>query len=193
MAAGQLVGRDDAVAFLDARHHFELDGIDVAHRAHAAEHRVHHPGGAMDDEAHRHQPVDDVLGLRLFGAFLHDYEHGVYGLDLSFQYSEMAGMDVLPNVPQRPNPDISEAHQIPVILQSQRTLRFMHHQFGKRTMHGGSQNLRVVLHHDAVMEHGYESRYIDLAVLNRGALYTMSYCCHSPGGRHALTSGGDWP
>ena len=41
----------------------------------------------------------------------------------------------------------------------------MHHQFGKRTMHGGSQNLRVVLYHDSVMEHGYESGYIDLAVL----------------------------
>jgi hypothetical protein len=29
----------------------------------------------MDDEAHGYQPVDDALGLRLFGAFLHDYEH----------------------------------------------------------------------------------------------------------------------
>jgi hypothetical protein len=29
----------------------------------------------MDDEAHGNQPVYDFLGLRLFGAFLHDYEH----------------------------------------------------------------------------------------------------------------------
>jgi hypothetical protein len=31
----------------------------------------------MDDEAHGDQAVDDVLCLRFFGAFLHDYEHGV--------------------------------------------------------------------------------------------------------------------
>jgi hypothetical protein len=32
----------------------------------------------MDDEAHGHQTVDDVLSLRLFGAFLHDYKHGIW-------------------------------------------------------------------------------------------------------------------
>ena len=90
VAAGQLVRRNDAVAFLDARHDFEFDGIDVAHRAHAAQHGVQDAGGAMDDEAHGHQTVDDVLGLRLFGAFLHDNEHGVR--DLRFQYSETGGL-----------------------------------------------------------------------------------------------------
>ena len=75
VAAGQLVGRNDAMAFLDARHHFEIDGVHIADRADAAQHRVHHAGRAMDDEAHGYQPVDHLLGLRLFGAFLHDYEH----------------------------------------------------------------------------------------------------------------------
>ena len=36
----------------------------------------------MDNEAHRHQPVDDVLGLRLFGAFLHDEQASA-----GFQYT----------------------------------------------------------------------------------------------------------
>ena len=73
MPAGELVRRDDAVAFLDARHDFELDRIDVADRAHAAEHGVHHPGRAMDDEAHGYQTIDDLLYMRFFSAFLHDY------------------------------------------------------------------------------------------------------------------------
>jgi hypothetical protein len=30
----------------------------------------------VNDEAHGHQPVDHILGLHLFGAFLHYYEHG---------------------------------------------------------------------------------------------------------------------
>ena len=48
----------------------------------------------MHDEAHGYQAVDDVLGLRLFGAFLHDYEHGEWiWISLSFQYSEMAGVE----------------------------------------------------------------------------------------------------
>ena len=75
MPARELVGRDDAVAFLDALHDFERDGIHVAHRPHAAQHRVHQAGGAMDDEAHGHQPVDDFLDVRFLGAFLHDNEH----------------------------------------------------------------------------------------------------------------------
>ena len=76
MAASELVGRDDAVAFLDARQDFELDGIDIADGSHAAEHRVHHAGGAMDDEAHGDETVNDLLDLRFLGAFLHDNEHG---------------------------------------------------------------------------------------------------------------------
>ena len=76
MPAGELVGRDDAMAFLDAGHHFELDGVDVAHRSHAAQHGVQHAGGAMDDEAHGYQPVNYFLDLRFLSAFLHDDEHG---------------------------------------------------------------------------------------------------------------------
>src|SRR2546425_7551121 len=37
MAAGEFVGRYDAMAFFDALHHFELDGIDVADWSHAAQ------------------------------------------------------------------------------------------------------------------------------------------------------------
>ena len=85
MAAGQLVRRHDAVAFLDAFHHFELDGIDVAHRSDAAEHRVHHARRTMDDKAHRHQSIDYFLDLGFLGPFLHDNEHE---LRLSYQYSE---------------------------------------------------------------------------------------------------------
>ena len=60
------------MAFLDAFHHFELDGIDVAHRSDAAEDGVHDARGAMDDKAHRHQPIDYFLDLGLIGPFLHD-------------------------------------------------------------------------------------------------------------------------
>ena len=75
MAARQLIGRDDAVAFFDAIERFKIGGIETVDRSHAAENRVQHSGGAMDGEIQRNQSIDDALYLRFRGAFLHDNQH----------------------------------------------------------------------------------------------------------------------
>ena len=50
MAARQLIGRDDAMAFLDALHRLEIGGVHFVHRPHAAEHRVHYAGRPVHRE-----------------------------------------------------------------------------------------------------------------------------------------------
>ena len=70
-AADQLVGRSDAMGVLDALHHLEIGGFEIA-RAHAAEHRVEHSRGPVHVEAELDEPVDHRLNLRFAGAFLHD-------------------------------------------------------------------------------------------------------------------------
>src|SRR5579883_778861 len=52
MAAGEFIGRDDAVAFLHALHDFELNRIDVAHWPYTTQNSVHNAGGTVDDKAH---------------------------------------------------------------------------------------------------------------------------------------------
>ena len=45
--------------------------IEIVLAAHAAEHGVHHAGGAVHVEAQIHQAVDHVLDLLFGGALLH--------------------------------------------------------------------------------------------------------------------------
>src|ERR1051326_3011003 len=71
VAAGQLVGRDDAMTFLDAVHDFELDGIEIGHGTDATQQRVGDASGAVDGEAHRHEAVNYFLNLGLVGPFVH--------------------------------------------------------------------------------------------------------------------------
>ncbi len=71
-AAGEFVRRRDAPRFLNAVHHLEGGDIELGRAADAAQHSMHHAGGAMHVETERNQAIDDFLNLRLFGAFLHD-------------------------------------------------------------------------------------------------------------------------
>ena len=71
-AAGEFVGRDDAVGFLDALHHLEDGEVEIVLAADAAEHGVDHAGGAVHVEAEIHQAIDHVLDLLFGGALLHD-------------------------------------------------------------------------------------------------------------------------
>ena len=71
-AAGEFVGRDDAVSFLDAFHHLEDGEIEIVLAADAAEHGVDHAGGAVHVEAEIHQAIDHVFDLLFGGALLHD-------------------------------------------------------------------------------------------------------------------------
>src|ERR1017187_5975540 len=71
-AAGEFVGRDDAVGFLDTVHDLEDGEIEIVLAADAAKHGVDHAGGAVHVEAEIHQAIDDVLDLLFGGALLHD-------------------------------------------------------------------------------------------------------------------------
>src|SRR5580658_5036721 len=72
VAAGNLIGRDDAVSLFDPIHNLEIRWIKVLDRTHAAEHGVHNTSRAMDREARTDQAIDNGLNLRLSGALLHD-------------------------------------------------------------------------------------------------------------------------
>src|ERR1039458_7663885 len=74
-AAGQFIGRDDAVRFLDAFHHLEDRQVELFLAAHAAQNRVDDAGGTVDVEAHFHHQADDGLDLLLGGSLLHDDKH----------------------------------------------------------------------------------------------------------------------
>jgi hypothetical protein len=69
--ARKLVRGHDAVAFLDALHHFELSGIELVDRANAAEHSVHGPCRPVNREAHRDKAVNYRIDLSFSRAFLH--------------------------------------------------------------------------------------------------------------------------
>src|ERR1035437_6613101 len=71
-AAGEFVGRDDAVGFLDALHDFKDGEVELVLAADAAEHGVDQARGAGHVEAEIHQAIDDVLDLLFGGALLHD-------------------------------------------------------------------------------------------------------------------------
>src|SRR5207249_6339223 len=74
-AAGQLVGRCDAVSVLDAFHDFEDTQVEIVLSPDSAQNRVDHAGGAVDVEAQFHQAIDHTLNLLLAGAFLHYDNH----------------------------------------------------------------------------------------------------------------------
>ena len=71
-AAGEFVGRDDAVGFLDALHDLKDFEIEIVLAADAAEHGVDDSGGTVDVEAEIHQAIDHMLDLLFGGALLHD-------------------------------------------------------------------------------------------------------------------------
>src|SRR5262249_29303691 len=69
--AGELVGRDDAVGFFHAFHHFEDLEIELVLSADAAQHRVHDPRRAVHVEPHLDHALDDRVDLGLGRALLH--------------------------------------------------------------------------------------------------------------------------
>ena len=73
MAAGQFVGRDDAMALFHAFQDFEIDRVHVFDGTHSAEHRVHDAGGAVHGEAEADQAVDHGLDLLIAGTLLHHH------------------------------------------------------------------------------------------------------------------------
>src|SRR6185503_14604792 len=75
-AARQFVGRDDAVDFFHAFHHFEDAHVEIGLAADAAEHGVERAGGAMDIETVVDEAVDHPLDLFGRRVFLHDDYHG---------------------------------------------------------------------------------------------------------------------
>src|SRR4051794_40486312 len=71
-AAGEFVGRDDAVGFLDTLHDLEDGEVEIVFAADSAEHGVDQAGGTMYVKAEIHQTIDDMLDLFFGGALLHD-------------------------------------------------------------------------------------------------------------------------
>src|ERR1035441_8844460 len=71
-AAGELVGRGDAVGFLDALHDLKNGDVEIVLAADPAEHGVDYARGAVHIEFQIHQAIDHVLDLLFGGAFLHD-------------------------------------------------------------------------------------------------------------------------
>src|ERR1019366_8797817 len=71
-AAGELIGRGDAMGFFDTLHDLEDGDVEIVLAADPAEHGVDHARGAVHVEFEIHQPIDHVLDLLFSGAFLHD-------------------------------------------------------------------------------------------------------------------------
>src|SRR6266404_196772 len=75
LAAGEFKRLGDAHDLTHAVQQFEVTVIEVAVNADGAEHSVRFAGGAVDVEATRDKSVDNLLDLRVSGAFLHHNDH----------------------------------------------------------------------------------------------------------------------
>src|SRR5208282_5402670 len=75
IAAGQFVGRSDAVNCLHPRHHFDFAGVEIMRNADAAENGLALSSGAVDFKAELDQLIDHVLDLIFTGRILHCDNH----------------------------------------------------------------------------------------------------------------------
>ena len=74
-AAGQLVGRADAVDVQHAGQQFEFAELDVGGGADAGQDGLVGAGGSMNVDSGFHHGVDDCIDLLFGGLLLHGYNH----------------------------------------------------------------------------------------------------------------------
>src|SRR5256885_2020203 len=72
----KLIGRTDAVDFLDSGENLEIARIEIDARAHGGQNGLPLTGGAMNREPHPNEVFHHVLDLLLGSRILHGNNHG---------------------------------------------------------------------------------------------------------------------
>ena len=77
-AAGEFVGRGDAMNIEHAREQFKLPQFHVGGGSHASQNGLCRARGAMNIDSNLHHGVDDCIDLLFGGPFLHGYNHCLF-------------------------------------------------------------------------------------------------------------------